>query len=119
MTTIGHSLTITGEITSQEDVTIHGRVNGKISVQGGSLLVAEKANVQAEAQVSRVTVHGTFAGDVAATERIELTSTASVSGTLIAPAVVIQEGAVFNGMIEINGKNKPRVQSFEPQAKAS
>jgi cytoskeletal protein CcmA (bactofilin family) len=108
MTTIGPSLNITGEITSQEDMTIHGKVNGKISVQGAALLIAESANVQAEAQVSRVTIHGTYAGDVTAVERVELTKTANVNGTLIAPAVVIHDGAVFNGMIEVNGRNKTR-----------
>jgi cytoskeletal protein CcmA (bactofilin family) len=108
MTTIGSSLTITGEITSQEDVTIQGKLNGKISMQSGSLLVADGANVQAEAQVSRVTIHGTFTGDVSAAERVELTSSAKVNGTLIAPAIVIQDGAVFNGMIEVNGRTSKR-----------
>lgn len=103
MTTIGSSVTVTGELTSQEDVTIQGKLTGKISMQGGALLVAESANVQAEAQGSRVAIHGTFAGDVTATERVELTATAKMTGTLIAPAVVIQDGAVFNGMIEVNG----------------
>jgi cytoskeletal protein CcmA (bactofilin family) len=108
MTTIGSSLTITGEITSQEDVTIQGKLNGKITMQSGSLLVADSANVHAEAQVNRVAVHGTFTGDITATERIELTASAKVNGTLIAPAIVIQDGAVFNGMIEINGRNAKR-----------
>jgi cytoskeletal protein CcmA (bactofilin family) len=108
MTTIGTTLKITGEITSQEDVTIQGKVNGKISMQNGSLLVASGANVHAEAQVTRVTVHGAFSGDIAAAERVELTATANVQGTLVAPAVVIQDGAVFNGMIEIGNRNKNR-----------
>lgn len=106
MTTIGPTITIKGEVTSQEDMTIQGNVNGKITMQNGSLLVAPGANVQAEAQVSRVTIHGSFAGDVSAAERVELTSTASVNGTLIAPAIVIQDGAVFNGMIEVGNRNK-------------
>lgn len=108
MTTIGASLTITGDITSQEDVTIQGKVNGKISVQTGALLVATGANVQAAAQVTRVAIHGAFTGDVTATERIELSASADVNGTLIAPAVVIQDGAVFNGMIEVNGRSGKR-----------
>ena len=108
MTTIGSTLTVTGEITSQEDVMIHGKLTGKISMQGGSLLVADGANVQAEAQGSRVTIHGTFAGDVTATERVELSATAKMNGTLIAPAVVIQDGATFNGMIEVNGRSNKR-----------
>lgn len=108
MTTIGSTLTISGEITSQEDMTIQGKVNGKISMQSGSLLVADGANVQAEAQVSRITIHGTFSGDVTAAERVELTATAKVSGTVIAPALVIQDGAVFNGVIEVNKGSKSK-----------
>ena len=120
MTTIGASLTIKGEVTSHEDVTIHGTLNGKILMQGGSLLVANGANVEADAQVSRLAIHGTFSGDVAATERVELTSTAQVSGTLLAPAVVLQDGAVFNGMIEVKGRTKARDKgAFDQQAKAS
>jgi cytoskeletal protein CcmA (bactofilin family) len=106
MTTIGASLTITGEITSNEDVTIHGKVTGKISLQGGALLVGQTAVVAAEAKVSRVTIQGSYAGDVAATERIELTNTSNVSGTVVAPAVVLQDGAVFNGIIDAQGQAK-------------
>lgn len=83
-------------------MTVQGKLNGKITMQGGSLLVADGASVQAATQVSRITIHGTLAGDVTAAERVELTATAQVSGTIVAPAVVIQEGAVFNGMLEIN-----------------
>jgi cytoskeletal protein CcmA (bactofilin family) len=68
------------------------------------LLVGQGAHVEAEASVSRVKIDGTFSGDVAATERVELSNTANVSGTIVAPAVLIQEGAVFNGMIDINRK---------------
>lgn len=120
MTTIGASLTITGEITSHEDVTIHGTLNGKISMQGGALLVAPTANVQAEAKGSRVTIHGSLSGDVTAAERVELTSTANVTGTVVAPAVILHDGAVFNGMMEVAGRTKGRAEAlFEPHAKAS
>ena len=83
MTTIGASLTITGEVTSNEDVTIHGKVNGKIAMHGGSLLVAPGGNVQAEAQVGQLKIHGKFTGDVAASERVELSNTSQVNGTLV------------------------------------
>jgi len=72
MTTIGASLIINGQVTSREDITIHG----------------------------------TMAGDIAADERVELTDTASVSGTLLAPAVVMKEGAFFNGAIAVDRNPK-------------
>jgi cytoskeletal protein CcmA (bactofilin family) len=108
MTTIGASMTITGEITSREDVTIHGNVSGKITMHGGALQIAQTAVVTAEAKVNRVTIQGSYTGDVTAVERIELTGTSSVSGTVIAPSVVLQDGAVFNGVIEADGRRKQR-----------
>jgi cytoskeletal protein CcmA (bactofilin family) len=74
----------------------------------GALLIAPSASVEADTQASRLTVHGAFAGDIAASERVELTSTAVVTGTLIAPAIVIHDGAVFNGAIEVEGRAKAK-----------
>jgi len=48
MTTIGTSLVITGEVTSREDITIHGQVKGAISMVEGSLLVAPTARLDAD-----------------------------------------------------------------------
>ena len=118
MTTIGASLTITGDVTSREDVTIHGTVNGKISMEGGALLVGPTATVQADAQGSRVTIHGSFSGDVTAGERVKLSSTAQVQGTVMAPAVILHDGAVFNGVLEVVGKTGRADKPFE-HAKAS
>ena len=101
MTTIGASLIINGEVTSHEDITIHGKLAGRISMAEGALLIAPSANVEAEALVSRLTIHGAFAGDIAATERVELTPTATMRGTLASPAVVLQDGATFNGSIAV------------------
>ena len=82
MTVIGASLLISGEMTSHEDITVHGRVKGQIRMVEGSLLVAPTAGVNADVEGAQVTIHGKLAGNVVAVERIELTPTADVSGTL-------------------------------------
>ena len=104
MTTIGALLIIKGHVTSREDITIHGRVSGEIAMEQGALFVAPTANVDASVRVTRLTIHGTMAGDIAAAERVELTDTANVSGTLLSPAVVMREGAFFNGAIAVDRK---------------
>jgi cytoskeletal protein CcmA (bactofilin family) len=104
MTTIGTSLVITGEVTSKEDITIHGQVKGQISMVEGNLLVAPTARIEADIDVTNVTVHGNVSGKVAAAARVELTPTATVKGTLISPAVVLREGATFNGKIQVEKK---------------
>jgi len=102
MTTIGPSLIINGEVTSQEDITIHGRVKGQIRMQEGALLVAPKGNIDADVEGTRVTIHGTLAGNVAAAEKIELTATADVTGTLTTTSIVLHDGAIFNGIIDMD-----------------
>ena len=108
MTTIGPSLTITGSVTSNEDITIHGGVNGDIKMNTGALVVAPNARVKATVQALQMTIHGTLSGDGAAAERVELAPTATVDGTLLAPAVIIREGAMFNGDIAVEG-TRPKV----------
>jgi len=119
MTTIGASLFISGEVTSQEDITIHGRVKGQIRMEEGSLLVAPKGSVDADIEGARVTIHGTLAGNVAAAERIELTPTADVSGMLTSCAIVMHDGATFNGSIDIDrqtakGAPRPKIAQATP-----
>ena len=112
MTTIGASLIITGEITSQEDITVHGRVKGQIRMDKGSLLIAPKASIDADVEGTHVLIHGTLAGNVLAAHRIELTPTADVTGTLTTPSVVLQDGATFNGLLDMekqNGNGKAQV----------
>jgi cytoskeletal protein CcmA (bactofilin family) len=124
MTTIGPSLVIHGELTSQEDVTVHGQVKGNIKMAQGALLLAPTGNVEANVQGTRVTIHGKLTGDLAA-EKIELTSTANVTGTITSPSVILQDGATFNGLIDMGqqtAKAKPRLVSSNPAdsvAKAS
>jgi cytoskeletal protein CcmA (bactofilin family) len=104
MTTIGPSLTITGDVTSQEDVTVHGKVNGKITMQQGALVVAPTGTADANVQGSKIVVHGKLSGDIMASEKLELTNTANVTGTITTPSLVLQDGAIFNGIIDMSGK---------------
>jgi cytoskeletal protein CcmA (bactofilin family) len=112
MTTIGPSLIITGEITSREDITVHGRLKGQVRLDAGALLVAPTGTVDAHVQATRVTIHGTVAGDVAAAERIELTQTADVTGTLTTQTLVLQDGATFNGVVDMDKSRKKQKPAF-------
>lgn len=122
MTTIGPSITITGDVTSQEDMTVHGKVNGQITMQQGALVVAPTGTTDANVQGSKITVHGKVAGDISANDKVELTNTANVTGTITTPSLVLQDGAIFNGIIDMSGKkaakpNKPA--DVVPMQKAS
>ncbi len=101
MTTIGSSLTIIGEVTSQEDMTVHGTVKGRISMDAGCLMVAPTGQIDAAVQGTKLSILGAAAGDLGASERIELAPTATVTGTLTSPVVVVRDGASFNGSVDM------------------
>jgi|CXWL01.1.fsa_nt_gi cytoskeletal protein CcmA (bactofilin family) len=122
MTTIGPSLLITGDVTSQEDVTVHGTVKGHINMEGGALRVAEHGHVYADVRGSAVTIDGALDGSVTGALRVELTPGANVTGTLTTPMVVIHDGATFNGLIDMDrqakGKNPARLKLAGSRAPA-
>lgn len=102
MTTIGESLVITGELSSDEELTINGRINGPVAVRAGTLTIGERARLDSDIRGTRVAVHGTVKGAISATERIELHATAVVTGSLSANQVVITDTATFNGRIDMD-----------------
>ncbi len=122
MTNIGPSLLITGEVTSQEDITVHGTVKGHINMEGGALRVAEQGHVDAEVRGTFVTIDGSLDGSVTALSRVEMTPNARVSATLTTPAVILHDGALFNGLIDMDrqakGKNPTGLKIAEPKPAA-
>lgn len=101
-TTIGRLIVIDGQVSSQGDLTIEGTVAGFVSVPEGTVTIDASAHVDADVRAARVVIRGTCRGAIAATERIELGSSASVEGSLSAEQVTIAEGAHFNGSVDMN-----------------
>ena len=102
MTSIGESLVITGELTSDEDLAVGGCIHGPVLVRNGALTVTGTARLDGDVRAARVIVQGAVKGNVAATERIELQPSAIVSGSLSANHIVVADGATFNGRIDMD-----------------
>jgi cytoskeletal protein CcmA (bactofilin family) len=102
MTNIGVTIVITGELTSTEDVTVEGRIDGHVLVRDAAITIGERAQIQADVRGARVVVRGLVNGSISASERIELTHTATVDGSLSANRVILADGAQFNGRIDMD-----------------
>ena len=94
---IGSTLVIKGEISSQEPVTVAGRVDGSIDAPGQTVTIEAGAHVTADVTASEIVVAGTVKGSVAAEKRIALRNGSEVSGDLEAPRVSVEDGARFSG----------------------
>ena len=102
MTTIGHSITIDGEVSSDETLRVDGQVRGQIHMREAELTIGQSARVEAEVRGTRVLVLGTVRGNIAASSRIELGATANVTGDISADTVVLVEGARFRGRVDMD-----------------
>ena len=113
MTTIGRTISISGEVVSGEDITIEGRVNGQLMVRDAALVIGEQAQLHADIRGTRVVVRGQLKGSIVASERIELEASASVEGSLSANRVVIADGSRFNGGIDMDQRTiEARIAEF-------
>ena len=101
MTHIGRSVLFSGELTSDEDLTIEGTLKGDVQIRDATLTISEPAQVEADIHGSRVVVHGSVRGSITASVRIELGPAARVQGNLSADQVVIADGARFDGRIDM------------------
>ena len=98
---LGQSILFKGDLSGDEDIEIEGRVEGQIKLPNHQLTVGPHGRVAAQVEAKNVIVIGRVAGDVIASERIEIQATGVVDGDIHAPRLLIQEGAVVNGNIEM------------------
>jgi cytoskeletal protein CcmA (bactofilin family) len=98
---MGQSLIIQGELSGGEDLTLDGRLEGKINLPDHVLTVGTNANIDAEILAKVVIILGAVKGNVTAKEKFEVRAGGSIDGTLVAPKIAMAEGATFNGKIEM------------------
>jgi cytoskeletal protein CcmA (bactofilin family) len=101
---MGQSLIIQGELSGGEDLTLDGRLEGKITLPDHVLTVGTNANIDAEILAKVVIILGAVRGNVTAMEKFEVRAGGSIDGTLVAPKIAMAEGATFNGKIEMPKK---------------
>lgn len=101
MANIGKSITIKGDLTGDEDLQIEGTVEGRIDLPNNELTVGSEGKVKAEIHAKAVIVIGHVTGNVSGVDRIEIQATGRVDGDVKAPKLVVAEGAVLNGAIEM------------------
>ena len=97
---IGSSLRIEGKITSRENLTIDGDVEGSIEVGGRGLLIGAGASVKADLVAGTITISGTVIGNIVAADKVDIRSTGSIEGDIVTPRLVMAEGAVVSGRID-------------------
>ena len=102
---LGPGLMLKGELIGSEDIKLEGKIEGAISLGGHRLNVGNTAHIHADIIAREVVVAGEVIGNVNAPDRIELKKGGSIVGDLTTNRLVIEDGAIFKGTIEIGRRN--------------
>ena len=92
------TLTIKGELTADEDVTIEGTFEGSHDLPGHRLIAGAASRVRAAVTAATVTVDGHLEGHITA-DTVDIGPTARVDANVIARHFALEEGARFNGAV--------------------
>ena len=104
---IGESLHFKGELSAGEDLVIEGKVEGKINQGKCCLTVKPKGEIIANVNATKIFIEGRVQGDLSATVSVTIRETGFVDGNIVAPRVAINDGATFNGNIQMRNPKEP------------
>ena len=93
---IGNGTTITGDIKSNGDVRIDGKLKGNLSISG-KLVVGASGNIEGNIVCQNADVSGEIHGKVSVSELLSLKASAKVLGDIVTGKISIEPSATFTG----------------------
>lgn len=94
----GSGLTIKGELSATEDITIDGTFEGSIDLPKHRLVASRGSRVNASVTALAVTVDGQLEGHITAGS-VDIGPNAQVDASVITEKLALEEGATFNGAV--------------------
>ncbi len=106
-TVIGKETFFNGTINGKGLIRIDGEAEGNISNKG-DVVIGENGRVAVEIRARNITIAGHFEGVLEAEGKLELKKTGTAVGTFKVNALMIEEGAVLSGSMEMKNKDQER-----------
>ena len=112
-TTLAPETHLKGLLRFDSALQINGRFDGEIH-SAGRLMIGEGALVCATIKVGSAVIGGTVRGDIKAIDSVEMLATARVFGDIGTARLIVADGAVFEGELEMSGSPQERDGSAAP-----
>ncbi len=107
-----------GDLIFKGSFRIEGYFKGTIT-SDAMLIVGEKAKVEADVKVGQLVINGEIRGTLQAAERIEVHDKGRVFGSVLAPKLVVEEGAYLEATCQTQPSEKPAAKPIAPAGNAS
>jgi len=103
-TYIGGESAIKGDIESKSSVSIDGKIIGNITCEG-EVIIGKHSIITGDIKAYSVNASGHIKGNINAVDFIKLTPTCKVEGDISARSFIADEGAIFNGVCNMQSKD--------------
>lgn len=101
---IGLGTVINGDLSSDGDLRIDGKINGQVSSKS-KIAMGAGAEISGDVNARSADISGKIEGDVNIGETLFLRSSAKIKGNITTSKLVIESGAEFNGTCFMNNKS--------------
>lgn len=97
---LGAGTNYQGKLNFQGAVRIDGNFQGEVQ-SDGTLVVGQEAMVEGQVRVGQLVLSGKIRGEVEAKSKVVLHKTANLEGNIRTPVLVVEEGAVLEGQLNM------------------
>ena len=93
---VGSTTTIKGEVHTESDIRIDGRIEGDLHTQT-KVVLGESGVVQGHVYCESADISGRITGNIYCKELLKLQASAKIDGDISTKRMVVEKGAMFNG----------------------
>jgi len=109
LTLVDEDIVIVGEIVSEENIRLRGRVEGNVSTSG-SVVIEPQGSVLGDITAENLILEGSVEGKVVVARKFELRPTGRMRGDIRASVVAIAEDSFLQGKVLATEKISTNVQ---------
>lgn len=107
---IGIGTHINGDLVCKGDIRIDGEIQGNVSSKA-KVVLGTTGKVNGNISAVNLDLSGILNGDVNVSETIFLKSTANLKGNMVTNKLIVEPGAVFNGLCKMGISSAASVSS--------
>jgi len=113
---LGAASKVAGDLVADENLEVQGLVEGCVRARRSRVTVGREGLVQSKIEARSVRVVGTVRGNVRAEDWVEVKPGGVIRGDVKAPRIVLHDGAIVTGRLDMSGAAAARRASeqFDP-----
>lgn len=103
---ISEGTKLKGDLNSQNDIRVSGRVEGELASKG-KLIITSSGRIEGNIKVKEADIAGKIEGEIRVANRLIVRQTAIIDGNIFTKSLLVEEGAQINGSckMEVDATN--------------